>query len=148
MTSGEIVGKMDTQKLLNVPLYNEVVARKPDVVEASKASQFIGNRIAENGAGRGGENSFTREISQGNFKGSQKHSPRLSKQRYAISPGKGKMHYSPPPETRARTRRTRRRWWSWTQEAQNTPFCPLQEKVHTAVLEGVRNVSDTLETRL
>jgi hypothetical protein len=39
MTSGEIVGKMDTQNLLNVPLYDEVVARKPDVVEASKASQ-------------------------------------------------------------------------------------------------------------
>jgi hypothetical protein len=28
------------------------------------------------------------------------------------------------------------------QEARNTPFCPSQEKFHTVVLRGVRNISD------
>ena len=29
------------------------------------------------------------------------------------------------------------------QEARNTLFCPSQEKFHTVVLQGVRNISDT-----
>ena len=30
-------------------------------------------------------------------------------------------------------------------EADNTPFCPSQEKFHTVFLQGVRNISDTLK---
>ena len=30
------------------------------------------------------------------------------------------------------------------QEAENSLFCPSQEKFHTAVLQGVRNISDAL----
>ena len=33
---------------------------------------------------------------------------------------------------------------STPQEAKNTPFRQLQEKFHTGVLQGVRNISDTL----
>jgi hypothetical protein len=29
-----------------------------------------------------------------------------------------------------------------TEEAINTPFCPLQEKFHTFVLRGLRNISE------
>ena len=29
-----------------------------------------------------------------------------------------------------------------TQEVINTPFCPYQEKFHTFVLRGVRNISE------
>ena len=28
------------------------------------------------------------------------------------------------------------------EEARNTPFCPSQEKFHTVVLRGVRNISE------
>ena len=31
------------------------------------------------------------------------------------------------------------------QEFRNTIFCPSREKFHTVILEGARNVSDTLE---
>ena len=57
------------------------------------------------GGGKLGKWTFTGEVSQGDFAGSQKYFSHRVKQRYEISPGKGEMgSYFSPPEAGRRAR--------------------------------------------
>ena len=80
------------------------------------------------------------------------------KQRYEIYPVKGKMDTQKqlnvplerarpgqrgPERQQRRARGPRQRpARAAGEEVRNTPFCPLQEKFHTFVLRGLRNISE------
>ena len=53
--------------------------------------------------------------------------------------GAGGTQQSPPPAASGAA--------GAAQEVRNFLFCPSQEKFHTVVLKGVRNISDALENR-
>ena len=54
---------------------------------------------------------------------------------------KGKIAGGSKRDTYARTKETTKS----AQEVRNALFCPLQEKLHTGVLKGVRNISSALQ---
>ena len=76
------------------------------------------------------------------------------KQRYEMSPVNGKIGYFPPPESDYRennfvlwrlahlVRNNKLILTLAPEEAINTPVCPLQEKFHTFIFRGLRNISE------
>ena len=90
MTSGQIVGKMDIQKQLNVPLEGRELRGGHVVAQARERAH--------------GDGGAPRDVVQ--------HTQALGADR------------------------------ALAEEARNIQFCPLQEKFHTFVLRGLRNISE------
>ena len=107
MTSGQIVGKMDTQKQLNVPL--EGAPRDA----------------------RGGE----AHARAGGTEGKSPPGPVPLRRGVLAPPAPGPLQ----PHARAHAAPAHA---AGAEEVINTPFCPLQEKFHTFVLRGLRNISE------